>query len=325
MIAAIVLAAGYSSRMGRFKPLLPIGHATALERVIDLFLAAGVGEINVVTGHHAEAMDHLLKHKGVHATHNPHYGSGMYSSVAAGVGSLPAQVEACFVLPADMPLVRPRTIKLLAQAYESHPRPVIYPVFQALRGHPPLICRDVLAETLRGDEPGGLRALLARHQQGAGEVAVIDEGIHLDLDTPADLARALALAECSDAPSPAECEAILANEKVDERTVRRSRVVSEVARKLALSLAQRGVPLDLAVVRAASLLYHGTDDHVEFPKVARVIACHQDFDHSAGSVDEAAIVYLADKLVAGETVVSIEHEIEVRSGMRLQDILANAS
>ena len=137
MIAAIVLAAGYSSRMGRFKPLLPIGHATALERVIDLFLAAGVGEINVVTGHHAEAMDHLLKHKGVHATHNPHYGSGMYSSVAAGVGSLPAQVEACFVLPADMPLVRPRTIKLLAQAYESHPRPVIYPVFQALRGHPP--------------------------------------------------------------------------------------------------------------------------------------------------------------------------------------------
>jgi CTP:molybdopterin cytidylyltransferase MocA len=314
--------------MGQFKPLLPIGRATALERAIDLFLAAGIGELIVVTGHRAEALEPVLQRKGVRAIHNPRYDAGMYSSVAAGVGSLPAEVEACFVLPADMPLVRPRTIELLAQAYESHPWPVIYPVFQGGRGHPPLICRGVLAETLRGDEPGGLRALLARHQQGAGEVAVIDEGIHLDLDTPADLARARALAECSDAPSPAECEAILADAKVDERVVRHARVVAGVARKLALHLADCGVPLDLAVVRAASLLYAigaALVENLEFPKVAHVIACRHDFDSSAGRLDEAAIVYLADTLVAGETVVSIERAIEARSGLRLQEILASTS
>jgi CTP:molybdopterin cytidylyltransferase MocA len=324
MIAAIVLAAGYSSRMRQFKPLLPIGRATALERVIDLFLAAGIGEINVVTGHRAEAIEPLLKHKGVRAIHNPHYDAGMYSSVAAGVGSLPARIEACFVLPADMPLVRPRTIKLLAQAYENRQWSVIYPVFRALRGHPPLICRGVIDETLHSDEPGGLRALLARHRQDAGEVAVIDEGIHLDLDTPADLARALALAECSDAPSLAECEAILADEKVDECIVRHSRVVSEIARKLALNQAQCGVPLDLAVVRAASLLLGVARSRLEFPKVARVVACHQDLE-PAGRLDEAAIVYLAGKLAGGETVVSIEREIEARSGMCLQQILASPS
>jgi len=329
-IAAIVLAAGYSSRMGRFKPLLPIGHATALERVIDLFLAAGIVEINVVTGHRAEAIESVLKRKGVHAILNPHYDSGMYSSVTAGVNSLSAQVEACFVLPADMPLVRPRTIQLLTQTYASHPWPVIYPVFQGRRGHPPLVRRSVLAESLYNHEPGGLRALLARHQQGAGDVAVIDEGIHLDLDTPADLARALALAECSDAPSPAECEAILADAladaKVDERTVRHSRLVSEVARKLTVCLTKSGVSVDLAVVRAASLLYHVTHDYSDysgFPKVANVITCHRNFDHSAGIVDEAAIVYLADRLVVGETVVSLEREIEARSGMRFQEILTS--
>src|ERR1700683_226978 len=106
MTPAIVLAAVYSSRMGQFKPLLPIGHATALERVIDLFLAAGIGEINVVTGHRAEAIESVLKRKGIHAIRNPDYDAGMYSSVAAGVASLPAHVAACFVLPADMPLVR---------------------------------------------------------------------------------------------------------------------------------------------------------------------------------------------------------------------------
>jgi molybdenum cofactor cytidylyltransferase len=325
MIAAVVLAAGYSSRMGQFKPLLPIGDATALERAVDLLLAAGIGEISVVTGHRAAELEPLLERKGVRAIHNPYYDAGMYSSIAAGVGSLPARAEACFILPADMPLVRPRTIKLLAQAYQNHQWPVIYPVFQALRGHPPLIRRSILGETLGGDEPGGLRALLARHQQGAGEVAVIDEGIHLDLDTPADLARALALAECSDAPSPAECEAILADENVDERVVRHSRAVWEVARKLALRLAECGVPLDLAVVRAASLLHHVTDDRREFPKVAYVIACYQDLDYSGGRLDEAAIVYLADKLVAGETVVSIAREIEASAGLPLQEILATPS
>jgi len=310
--------------MGQFKPLLPIGGATALERVIDLFLAAGIGEITVVTGHRAEAMQPVLARTGVRAIHNPIYDAGMYSSIAAGVGSLPAQVEACFILPADMPLVRPRTIELLAQAYESHRWPVIYPNFQGRHGHPPLICRSVLVEILRGDEPGGLRALLGRHQQDAGEVAVIDEGIHLDLDTPADFARAQALAECSDAPSPAECEAILADEKVDERIVRHSRIVWEIARKLALSVAQCGVPLDLAVVRAASLLHGVAKERLEFPKVAHVIACQENLEHSAG-LDEAAILYLAGKLVAGETVVSIAHEVEARSGMRLQEILASAS
>jgi molybdenum cofactor cytidylyltransferase len=325
MIAAIVLAAGYSSRMGQFKPLLPIGRATALERAVDLFLAAGIGEITVVTGHRAEAIQSVLERKAIRAIHNPRYDAGMYSSIAAGVGSLPADVEACFVLPADTPLVRPRTIKLLAQAYERHRWPVIYPVFQARRGHPPLISRSVLAETLRGDEPGGLRALLARHQQAAGDVAVIDEGIHLDLDTPADLARACALAECSDAPSLAECEAILADAKMDERIVRHARVVCEVAQKLALRLTECGVPLDLAVVRAASLLHDVAKDFLEFPKVARVIACLQHLDYFTGRLDEAAIVYLAGQLVAGGTVLSIEREVEARSGMRLPEILASSS
>ena len=194
MIAAIVLAAGYSSRMGRFKPLLPIGRFTAIERVLDLLVAAGVGGIAVVTGHRAEALEPVLAGKGVHAVHNLHYDRGMYSSIAVGVASLAAEVEACFVLPADMPLVRPRTIERLMEAYRSRPGLILYPVFQGRRGHPPLICRKVFTEILRGDEPGGLRALLARHEHGAGEIEVVDEGIHLDLDTPADLVRALELA-----------------------------------------------------------------------------------------------------------------------------------
>ena len=198
MIAALVLAAGYSSRMGRFKPLLPIAGVPALERVIDLFLAGGVREITVVTGHRAEELTPLLERRGVRAVHNPSYDAGMYSSVAAGVGSLAEAVEACFVLPVDTPLVQPLTIQLLVQAYERGQQSVIYPVFQGRRGHPPLIRRNVLAEVLRSDEPEGLRSLLTRHENSAGEVAVIDEGIHLDLDTPADLARACALAESFD-------------------------------------------------------------------------------------------------------------------------------
>ena len=325
MIAAIVLAAGYSSRMGRFKPLLPVGGTAALERVLDLFLTAGIGDITVVTGHCSEALAPLLARKAVRAVYNSRYDAGMYSSVAAGVGSLAAQVDACFVLPADMPLVRLRTVQRLVKAYESHRSTVIYPVFQGRRGHPPLICRRILAETVRGDQPGGLRVLLARHEQEASEVAVIDEGIHLDLDTPADLVRALALADCSDAPSQAECEAILVDEKVGENVVSHCRVIAGIAGKLALRLTESGLQLDLAVVRAAGLLYHVTAGHLEYPKVAHVIACHQELSTRTDRLDESAIVYLAGRLAAGETVVSLAGEIEARSGMSLQQILASSS
>ena len=92
-LAALILAAGYSSRMGRSKPLLPFGGQTALARVIGSFRQAGIDRIAVVTGHQAEQLEPLLRELGVGAIANPNYERGMYSSVQAGIASLAADVD----------------------------------------------------------------------------------------------------------------------------------------------------------------------------------------------------------------------------------------
>jgi CTP:molybdopterin cytidylyltransferase MocA/HD superfamily phosphodiesterase len=364
--AALVLAAGYSSRMGEFKPLLPIGGITAIERAIGIFRAADIDRVTVVTGYRSEELKPALERANACQVLNPQYDDGMFSSLRTGVRALPPDVEACFILPADIPLVRPLTIQLLLRACDNSGARVIYPVFQKRHGHPPLIRRDVLDETLSGDDEGGLRFVLARHAQESLEVEVIDEAIHLDLDTAEDLARARDLAQCHAAPSAAECWELLTRHHVAERIVRHSEVVADVARKIAASLPAHA-ELDFAVLRSGSLLHDlakGKPDHarvaahlvegLRFPKVAHVIACHGDVDFSSRRLDEAAIVYLADKLVQGEAIVSLEQrfapaltrfaadpkamdaaarrleaaksitrEVEAQSGRRLEEILAN--
>src|SRR5258708_3177074 len=133
---ALILAAGYSLRMGQFKPRLPLGERSAIEYGISGFHTAGLREVIVVTGHRARELTNVLKGQ-VRCVFNPSYDSGMYSSIVAGLQSLPPETDAFFVLPADIPLVRPSTIMALVAAYHDTRTAIIYPVFQGKRGHPP--------------------------------------------------------------------------------------------------------------------------------------------------------------------------------------------
>ena len=104
-IAAIVLAAGYSSRMGEFKPLLPIGDTTILERVVTTFREADIRDIRVVIGHRSAELLPLVERLQVRPVLNERYNEGMFSSVIAAVSSLEENIEAFFLLPVDIPLV----------------------------------------------------------------------------------------------------------------------------------------------------------------------------------------------------------------------------
>jgi CTP:molybdopterin cytidylyltransferase MocA len=191
-IAAIVLAAGLSSRMGRFKPLLPLGGATVLERVVGLYREAGVREVKVVLGHRAEELLPLLRGWGMSPVVNPDYREGMFGSVAAGVASLSPGVEAFFMHPVDIPLVRPETVRALGQALARDRASVIYPTFRGRRGHPPLISAGLAGALRSWRGPEGLRGFLRGYEGQALELAVADEFILRDMDLPADYA---ALAE----------------------------------------------------------------------------------------------------------------------------------
>ena len=189
--SAILLAGGFSSRMGELKALLPMGKATVLEQSINLFRSCGIEDIVVVTGHRAAEVTAAATEAGARVAHNPDYADGMYSSIRAGVRGLNAGSSGFFLLPVDICLVRRGTVKLLLQAQAQSPARIFYPVFDDQRGHPPLFSAELIELIAHTEEPeGGLRTLLAQVEAQAPEqvreVQVADANIHFDMDTPDD-------------------------------------------------------------------------------------------------------------------------------------------
>jgi molybdenum cofactor cytidylyltransferase len=185
-IAAIILAAGYSSRMGTPKPLLRLGGKTILERAIRLFRDLGIEEVIVIVGHGADQIIALVQDCGARTVMNAQFELGMFSSVQAGVNALRPESEAFFVLPVDIPSVRTQTIRDLLEAYQRGNSKIIFPTFLGKRGHPPLVSASYRDEILSYSGDDGLRGFFRGHDCHCVEVEVADEMILFDLDTPAD-------------------------------------------------------------------------------------------------------------------------------------------
>jgi len=185
-LAAVVLAAGYSRRMGAFKPLLPFGPHSVIEQVVSTVREAGIETLRVVVGWNAELLIPVLERCDAPWIRNERFSEGMYASIQTGVRSLPVGVAAFFILPGDMPRVRSATLTRLTAEWERRPGGIVHPCFEGRRGHPPLIASLYIPEILAETPPGGLQTLLARHAADAREVECGDPGILADLDTPDD-------------------------------------------------------------------------------------------------------------------------------------------
>jgi molybdenum cofactor cytidylyltransferase len=186
-LAAIVPAAGLSSRSSGFKPLLELGGRTLLYRAVDLFQRAGVEHVVVVTGHQAERVAGAAVALDALPVFNRDFRAGMFSSVRAGVRALPQGCAGFFVLPVDVPLVRPATVRALARSFGEADGEALVPAYHGRPGHPPLIPATFIPAILASNGQGGLRVLL--HARGVRHLAVSDQGVLLDVDTDADFAR----------------------------------------------------------------------------------------------------------------------------------------
>ena len=325
-VTAVVLAAGYSSRMSEFKPLAEIGGRPLLERVVAGLHDVGVADVVVVAGHHADDVLELVRRLPARAVVNEGYAEGMYSSVRAGIAAAGEEPGKILLLPVDCGLVRPETTGRLLRAAERTPGVVHYPVFEGRRGHPPLV-DTALRNTILDERPeGGLRELLAACETEAVEVPVADPAVHLDVDTDDDLRGARSYALGERVPGAQECEALLRTRHLPQQVVAHSRVVAELGERLTLRLNAAGQHLCAPLVSAGCLLHDvaRTEPHhaeagaallaeLGFRRVAALVARHLDIDFEpACGVGEAEVVYLADKLVAGDAEVTLEERLSRR-------------
>lgn len=321
-IYGLIMAAGYSSRMGKLKALLPLDGHTVLARCIRSLVNGGTSDVFVVTGHKADQVGTEAKTLGMHEIYNPDYDQGMFASVKAGIQGLPDNASAFLVLPVDIPLVRSSTIRALTFDYLSNPADIIYPCFRGERGHPPLINAKLIPEILAHDGSGGLRTVLERHNQNARELNMPDIGILRDLDTPEDYEKARRISRRR-IPLPEECEALWELAETPLQTRAHCKAVAEGACLMAEALnknRKQQTPLNINVVNCAALMHDVAKlkrNHEAagaailagygFSGIADIVAAHRDTEIKPDSpLTEQEIVFLADKLFQGTTPVSLD-------------------
>jgi molybdenum cofactor cytidylyltransferase len=183
--AAVILAAGFSTRMNRLKPLLPLGEATITDFVVSTFKNLGVDPF-IVVGNRKEEIIKGINSRVVTIVDNPDFEQGMFSSVQAGIKQLHSKYQGFFVLPVDIPLVKAATIKAIMDTFTAHSYSIVYPAFQGHRGHPPLIPSSLIPGLLSWKQDGGLKAFLMLNDRIAINVPVNDRFILFDIDTPED-------------------------------------------------------------------------------------------------------------------------------------------
>ena len=181
-VAAILLAAGQSRRMGAFKPLLPFGNKTVIECCIDYLQEGGAETIVVVLGHRADEIRKRLAERQVSFAVNPDPSSEMGASIAAGVVELPESCQATLIALSDHPAVPAAVVSKVIETWENGTRLVI-PTWKNRGGHPVLVDLSFKSELLNLSSHGGLRALFEAHKNAVERVPVDSPFIARDMDT----------------------------------------------------------------------------------------------------------------------------------------------
>jgi CTP:molybdopterin cytidylyltransferase MocA len=181
-VAAILLAAGRSRRMGAFKPLLPFGGRTVIESCLENLRTAGVENVVVVLGHRADEVRERLAGWPVEFAFTREPDSEMGVSLARGVERLPAGARAVLVALVDQPAVPPPAIRAVVAAWERGARLAV-PMHEGRGGHPALVSLDFRDKLLNLDAARGLRGLFDAHRAEVCPVPVESPNIWRDLDT----------------------------------------------------------------------------------------------------------------------------------------------
>lgn len=188
-VAAIVLAAGRSSRMRPSNKLLEnFKGKPIVAHVAGIAIESGADPVIVVTGFDATRVAAALSELQGTMVHNPAFEDGLSSSLRTGLSAVPSDSDGAMILLGDMPAVENRVLAALLAAFTGRDA-ICVPVHDSRRGNPVLWGSCYFGEMMQLTGDAGAKQLIARHEQRVTEVAVESDSIFADVDTPADLAR----------------------------------------------------------------------------------------------------------------------------------------
>jgi molybdenum cofactor cytidylyltransferase len=185
-VAAVILAAGRSTRMGGPNKLLAeIGGRPLVRIAVEEALASRAHPVIVVTGHQREKVEAALEGLDVQRVHNPDFAEGLSTSVKTGLGAVPEDVDGAIVCLGDMPQVRAPLIDKLVAAFDPERGALaVVPTIDGRRGNPVVWSRRFFPELMALEGDVGARNVIGRYPEAVLEVPLTDMAAFIDVDTP---------------------------------------------------------------------------------------------------------------------------------------------
>lgn len=327
-VKAVIVAGGLSSRMNEFKPLLQIGNSTIIEMTINNFKQLGVQEIVVVTGFRGDEIEQKLSKHNVQFVRNKNYESThMFDSVCIGLKEI-KDADFVYISPADSPFVQQYTLKMMLAEMDNEDINLIQPSFEGKNGHPLLLRMKAVDNILKHDGTKGLQGAIANMGDDFKNISFADSGIILDADTPNDYFKIIEFSENNLCPSLSLCRKIQDYFQMPDTVKAHSDKVLMVAMSISNRLNKRGIKLDNKIIIASCLLHDiakGRPRHADvgadwlkdmgYTEICQIVKEHMELKNISKVPKEKEVVYLADKMVDGNKIITIEEKFSAKEKM----------
>lgn len=309
--AGIITAAGLSSRMGAFKPLLEINGLPMICHTVMSMKNAGLYPICVVTGYRGDEIKNALADYDVIFAENENYASSdMLSSVKLGLVNV-KNSDGFFLLPGDMPLISPKTFKAVREKDGSF----VIPVLNGKNAHPPLIKKQCFDTVLSFSGDGGLPKALSSFEKTYVEIT--DTGAGADADYMHEFEAVAKAGRKTLGLSDGLCTELFDKAGTLPHIRAHGKAVGILAEKMAKKLISKGYPLNLLLCRSAGTLHDicrleklhaeaGGDflKKLGYDAVLNIVKHHMSSAQLKLQLDECTLVFLADKLMRETELVT---------------------
>ena len=180
---AIIVAAGLSSRMHDFKPLLPFADSTIATHNVEMLQNVGLNPVVVVTGYRADELEKHLSGTGARFVRNENFRTTeMFDSVKLGIKEIINECQRILIIPMDIPAIQDSTYRKVL----SVDAPIVRTKYRDKAGHPIVIDRDTAIKFLAYSGENGLKGAVRTNSIPPVDIEVLDDGVNRDVDTPDD-------------------------------------------------------------------------------------------------------------------------------------------
>ena len=326
-ISGLIVAAGLSSRMKDFKPLMEVDNKPLIVNTINSLKQSGVEDINIVVGYRGEDIENCVKNQNVNIIYNNKYESTfMYDSFKLGLNKIKNNCDAIIFLPGDVGFVSKYTIDLLIKEISKKESSIVYPVYRNTIGHPPIISWKCFDYLLSYNGKNGLKGGLNYFERESKEVDTPDKFILCDMDYKEDFYKVKKDFENRQYLSCEDCIYLLTYFNVSKSIVNHCIKVKQICEDLSHLINKDKEIININLINSAAILHdikREEKNHEEvgaellhnlgYEKIASIVKTHMKLEEEIEDlINENTILYYSDKLVVEDEFSDLEKRFKMK-------------